>query len=163
MKNSKLYFHLAGLGFLISSWSCQTNSSKPVNEVSEPKTEVPAVSYPALGNQDLMKLYSQADHVDIIFYHLPISVNQDDEPSVKNTVLYVSPAQPLITKTCQPVGRLSWMDDGVIIREADVYAEEGCAYLLFMESNQPVAANAMSTEGLQFFTNIISQVAKQKK
>ena len=35
---------------------------------------------------------------------------------------------------------------------------DGCEYLLFMEDSKPVAANAMSQAGIQFFKNIISQV-----
>jgi hypothetical protein len=147
----------------VTTLSCQkAKTTETVESPAAPAVPPPPV-YPALGNQDISQLYSQADKVDIIFYELPISVNQEDPNSVKSTVLYVSPAAPNITATCKPLGRLSWMHQGKIIREADVYCATGCEYLLFMEGNTPVAANAMGPEGVSFFKNILSQVEKLKK
>ena len=138
--------------------------SEVKTETSEPVAATPAPpKYPALGNEAIGTLYSQADKVDIIFYDLPISVNQDNPASVKNTVLYVSPAAPNITGNCKPLGRLTWMQQGTILREADVYCDTGCEYLLFMQDNKPLAANAMGPAGVAFFKNIISQVEKQKQ
>ena len=149
-------------GFLLSiGLACKPEVK---TETSEPAAAVPAApTYPALGNEAIGLLYGQADKVDIIFYNLPISVNQEDPSSVKNTVLFVSPATPNITGNCKPLGRLSWMQQGTIIREADVYCDTGCEYLLFMQDNKPFAANAMGPAGVAFFKNIISQVDQIKK
>ena len=103
--------------------SCKSEAK---TETSEPVAATPAPpTYPALGNEAIATLYSQADKVDIIFYDLPISVNQEDPASVKNTVLYVSPAAPNITAIVKPLGRLTWMQQGNIIREADIYCDTG--------------------------------------
>lgn len=134
---------------------------KPAKEEAETEEEAPQeinISYPAYGNEYISKLYAETDKVDIIFYDLPISVNQDDAGSAKNTVLYISPTNPKVTVDCKPIARLSWIGDGRIIKEADVYVDTGCEYLLFMEDNAPVAANAMAQSGVAFFRNIISQV-----
>ena len=150
------------IGFwAISGWACQ---AKKNTETVEAETTAPAIpSYPALGNEEVSRIYSQADHVDIIFYDLPISVSQDDPASVKNTALYVSPASPNITNQCKPIARLSWMAQGTIMREADVHVDTGCVYLLFYENSKPVAANAMQQAGVDFFQNIIRQVEQQKQ
>jgi hypothetical protein len=150
------------IGFwAITSWSCQPKKNA---ETAETETAAPNMpSYPALGNEEVSRIYSQSDHVDIIFYNLPISVSQDDPASVKNTALYVSPASPIITSQCKPIARLSWMAQGTIIREADVHVEAGCQYLLFFENSKPVAANAMQQAGVDFFQNIIRQVEQQKQ
>jgi hypothetical protein len=156
---------LSGIfGFMmITAWSCKPSDTTDTTQ-KEPVVETPSRPiYPALGNQAIAELYSRADKVDIIFYNLPISVNQEDPKSVKNTALYVSPAAPNITADCKPLGRLSWMSEGVIIREADIYCEPGCEYLLFIEDNKPLAANAMVQAGVDFFKNIMSQVDKVKK
>ncbi len=141
--------------------SCQEKKNTDTPETTIETPEIPA--YPSLGNEALSKLYAETEKVDIIFYNLPISVNQDDAPSAKNTALYVSPASPNITKVCQPIARLTWVSNGTIAREADVYCEPGCQYFLFMENNQPVAANAMIQGGIDFFNNITSQVTKPKE
>ncbi len=161
MKKNTLLAGIAGF-LMIIAWSCQPSDTNKTQ--TEPVAEAPSKPiYPALGNQAIAELYSKADKVDIIFYDLPISVNQEDPKSVKNTALYVSPAAPNITADCKPIGRLSWMSNGSIIREADVYCAPGCEYLLFIEDNKPLAANAMVQAGVDFFKNIMSQVDKVKK
>jgi|GEM_PF-851599 len=120
-------------------------------------------SLPFLSSQDVNTLYSQAEKADIIFYQLPISVSQDDPGSAKNSVLYIVPASPNITSQCEPVGRLSWNSNGVIVREADFYIGEGCNHFVFIENGKPVYKNAMSPEGVQFFQTIMSQVKPPDK
>lgn len=146
---------------LFIAGSCQSKKTPEIPEVPAPVFE--NASYPPLGNAELNRLYANAEKVDIIFYNLPVSINQDDAPSAKNTALYVSPTSPTITKNCQPLGRLTWVSKGAILKEADLYCEEGCRYFLFMENNKPTAANAMVPAGIDFFNGIISQVSPPKK
>jgi hypothetical protein len=116
-----------------------------------------------LSATDVNTLLNTADKVDMIFYNHPISVTQEDAPSVRNTVMYILPTPPSVSVKCPPLGRLAWISAGTIVREADVFLGNGCNYLLFMENNQPVAANALANEGVQFFTNIISQVNQKQQ
>ena len=147
---------------LITIEACQPK--KNTDAAAEPAPPAPAVpAYPALGNREISQLYASADKIDIIFYNLPISVNQEDIASVRNTVLYISPVGSVMNAGCQPLGRLSWMSKGVIMQEADVYCDTGCNYLIFMKDNKPFAANAMELAGVEFFKNIISQVEKAKQ
>lgn len=143
--------------------SCQPKKAEETTPTEAQEVVAAPPAYPPLGNAAITTLFGEADHVDIIFYNLPISVNQNDPASVKNTVMYITPASPQITAQCKPLGRLSWMKEGAILREADIYVGTGCDYLMFIENNQPVAANAMAPEGVQFFNNIISQVQKMKQ
>lgn len=121
----------------------------------------PAMAH--LSADDVTALLGKADKVDMIFYNHPISVTQEDAPSVRNTVMYIMPSPPSVTAKCPPLGRLAWMAEGVIIREADVFLGNGCNYLLFIENNQAVAANALANEGVQFFTTVISQVNQKQQ
>ena len=136
-------------------------------KTEEAKVETPekanVISYPALGNEILSKLYADAETVDIIFFNLPISVNQDDAASAKNSALYVSPAPVDINPNCKSLARISWMKEGTIIKEADVYLDSLCRYFIFMENNKPVAANVMHESGAQFFNSVISQVEARQK
>lgn len=154
-----VYFFISLIVGIASS--CQGKKDSDTNETSIAIPEIP--TYPAFGNEELSRLFAETEKVDIIFYNLPISVNQDEASSAKSTVLYVSPASPNITKVCQPIGRLTWIANGAIIKEADIYFETGCQYFVFMENNLPVAANAMVQSGIDFFNNIISQVTKPKE
>lgn len=131
------------------------SEAKQSNSVTSP--------YPSLSNEEITKLYSIAEKVDMIFYNLPMSVNQDDAASAKNTVLYISPAPAIIANNCKPLGRLSWISQGAIVQEADIYVNTGCQYMIFMKNNQPVAANAMSESGVDFFNQIMNQAQSQRK
>ena len=138
-------------------------SSKGDQVEEKPKASTTTSPYPPLKNEEITKLFEITDKVDIIFYDLPMSVNQDDAKSAKNTVLYISPAPAIISNPCKPLGRLSWISEGIIVKEADIYAGTGCQYLLFIQDNKPVAANAMSETGMQFFTNVLNQVQQKMK
>ena len=157
----KINLLLAGL-FLLANLTSGCNSKKE-SESSANDNKSSAATFPFVSSQDVNTLYSQAEQVDIIFYKLPISVNQDDPASAKNTVLYVAPAAPIITRTCEPVGRLSWISGGKIIKEADFYIGEGCNHFVFMENGQAVYKNAMDPAGVQFFQTIMSQVKPPDK
>jgi len=151
---------LAGL-ILLANLTSSCNNKK--ESVASDDNKSSAATLPFVSSQDVNTLYSQAEQVDIIFYDLPISVNQDDAASAKNTVLYVTPAGPVISNTCKPVGRLSWISGGKIIKEADFYIGEGCNHFVFMENGQAVYKNAMDPAGVQFFQTIMSQVKPPDK
>jgi hypothetical protein len=142
-------------------FSCSPSSKTDKPDAKSPDSS--ASPYPQLSNQEIVQLYSIAEKVDIIFYNLPMSVNQDDAASAKNTVLYISPAPAIMSHPCKPLGRLSWLSQGIIVREADIYADTGCQYLIFMKDNHPVAANALSESGIQFFNQVLNKVQQQQK
>jgi len=146
---------------LLFLYSCSPSSKDNKPEVKSPA--LPTSPYPPLGNEELTKLYSIAEKVDMIFYNLPMSVNQEDAASAKNTVLYISPAPAIMSNPCKPLGRLSWISQGIIVKEADIYVDTGCQYMIFMKDNQPVAANAMSESGVQFFNQILRKVQQRQR
>jgi hypothetical protein len=144
-----------------STWSCQ--SKKDSDTQTTAPSENPA--YPQLSREELTRLFNTATQVDIIFFNHPVSVNQDNPASVRNTVKYISPDAPAnpVSSRCKALGRMSWQADGEIIYEADVYIEEGCMYLLFMRDNKPIAAHALAREGFEFFNTILNQVNQVKQ
>lgn len=157
------------LGILLLTMLTSSCNGKKGNEPLSTENQststgsVKTESLPYLSSKDVNSLYSIAEQVDIIFYKLPISVSQDDAASAKNTVLYISPAAPKITSECGPIGRLSWISDGKIVREADFYIGEGCNHFVFIENGKPVYKNAMGIEGVQYFQTIMSQVPPPDK
>ncbi len=148
----RILFILFITGFI----SCK-NQNSPVD--SSGKEETPALK--SLSNQELTALYAATEKVDMIFYDLPISVNQEDAPSAKNSVLYVSPSAAVMNPACKPAGRLTFVSQGAIYKEADFYFGQGCNYFVFMEKNQPVAVNAMAESGTEFFKRLIDQVQEK--
>lgn len=152
-----------GIVFLICALlisSCG-HPAKDVKQEEKPKA-VNTSPYPSMSNQEITNLHSITEKVDMIFYDLPMSINQDDAKSAKNTALYISPAPAIMNSPCKALGRLSWISKGVIVKEADIYVDAGCQYFIFMQDNKPVAANAMAESGVEFFNQIISQAAQQR-
>jgi len=162
MKIPSLLFSIVMWVAVLSACKDQKDNTS-TKDTSNTVSTSRAPSLPFLQSSEVNKLYSMAESVDIIFYKLPISVNQDDPTSAKNTALYVVPASPNISSTCEPVGRLSWITNGKIFREADFYIGEGCNHFVFMENGQPAYVNAMAPEGVQFFQTVMSQVRPPDK
>ncbi len=160
MMKSKPLAALTFILFIFSISSCG-HSSKEGKEEEKPLA-ANSSPYPPISNAEITNLFSITDKVDMIFYNLPMSINQDDAKSAKNTALYVSPAPALMNAPCKALGRLSWISKGVIVKEADIYSDTGCQYFIFMTDNKPVAANAMSESGVVFFNQILSQAAQQR-
>jgi hypothetical protein len=160
MMKSKQTLPLAFILCTVFIISC-TQPAKDVNEEKK-ATAASASLYPSMTNEEITNLYSITDKVDMIFYNLPMSINQDDARSAKNTALYISPAPALMNNPCKALGRLSWISKGAIVKEADIFCDTGCQYFIFMTDNKPVAANAMSESGVVFFNQILSQAAQQR-
>ncbi|MBK9981666.1 MAG: hypothetical protein IPP15_04455 [Saprospiraceae bacterium] len=160
MMKSKQVTAVTFILFILCISSCR-QSPKEGKEEEKPKT-VTTSPYPSMSNEEITNLFSITDKVDMIFYNLPMSINQDDAKSAKNTVLYISPAPALMNAPCKALGRLSWISKGAIVKEADIYCDQGCQYFIFMTDNKPVASNAMSESGVVFFNQILSQAAQQR-
>ena len=108
-----------------------------------------------------LRLLAECDYVDIIFFDNPVSMSQNDDAGIQNTLSFVSKQVATHIPECQPLGRISYMIQGEIIAEGDFYCSEGCTYILFMEDNKPKYANVLSPSGIQFFRNILLQIQKQ--
>lgn len=156
----KAIYQLLFFGYILSIlFACKGKLESSTAE----KYINPLDTLPFFNNLEIAKLYALADKVDVIFYNLPASVSQDDPESAKNTVLYIMPAKPTNRGKCGALGRLSWLSEGKIIREADFFVGDSCHYLLFMKDGIPQYANQMGKPGIEFFTTIINQVKKTKE
>ena len=152
MKITSLFF-----GVILLFIACKQDASKPSDEPNTPpQSKLAALPY--LTNMDIQGLLAKTETVDMIFFHLPISVSQDDAASARNSVMDSSPATPAVADTCRAAGRMSWMSQGVILKEADFYLGQGCYQFVFIEDNKAAYRNAMSSEAIQFFETILKQV-----
>ena len=107
------------------------------------------------------ELLESCDFVDIIFYHSPASMNQSDPRSIQRAMGFIATETAEIDEMCSPLGRISYMTNGEITAEGDIYLSEKCQYIIFMVDNEPTYANAMSPEGIQFFQTILQSIQDQ--
>jgi len=137
-------------------FSCKGNAgqSDQAGATSQP-------ALPSLSREDIADLHTRTEKTDVVFFNLPVSVSQDDAASAKFTVTYIAPVPPPAGAQCPAVARLSWISGGAIIQEANIHIDDTCAYLVFMENEQPVASNAMEKNGQDFFRSIMQQAKQQ--
>lgn len=129
----------------------------------DPKTNIPAQPGAAshLTNDDILNLSNSADYVDILFYHMNISVSQNDPPSIRQSVYFLTANGKPANMQCAPIGRISYLSKGKIIREADIHLSPGCNYFTIIENKASVGTVLMSPEGVKFIQTLIDSYKPQ--
>ena len=153
--------------FALSLCSCK-NENVEVKSEEKVNTEAPATDQPALTTLSLptldaeifKKIAQSCDYVDYIFYNLPISISQDNRQAILSNINFIS-REPITSypATCKSMGRKSFMSDGEILLEADVYLnkEQGCYFYVFLKDGKPAYANKIANDGINFYFNVFSQ------
>lgn len=131
--------------------------AKPVvakQEVSYKNTEpLPRPDVPMM-----QKLWDECDYTDYIFHNLPFSMSQDEQPSIRANINYMSTeVNEWIPSNCKPMARQMFHIKGEIVVEADVYFSDDCKFYVFVEKEKPYASLKMSESGIQFFETSIKQ------
>lgn len=135
---------------LVFILSCQ---SKSTTAKSDPGTE--AQGY--LSQQQINAIINQSDFVDIIFYHMDISVSQSDLASVQQTALFLSSKPKPASMNCPSMGRLTLQSKGKIIQEADIhFAPKTCGYFTLIVDKKPVGTCLIADNGLKFLESIVA-------
>lgn len=129
-------------------------------DAATPATTPPAFepgALPPLPVEQADELVKSCDAVDVIFYHLGISMNMTDPPSIYRALRFIGAENPKLPPSCQPAGRFFYLSDGENILEADFYLSNGCLYFVFMEQGKPAYGNIMTDEGVLYFNNVLRQ------
>lgn len=146
----KFFYCWLCLGLLIS---CNSGPAKP---------ETTSETNGYLSLQQIMALSEQADFVDFLFYHMDVSVSQNDKASISQTVDFFDSKPRTATMNCPAIGRISFQSGGKIIREADIhFLGTGCGYFTIIENKKPVGTNLISETGLKFFETLITNYKPQ--
>lgn len=144
--------------YIIHIWCALAALAACSNSNSKSDTATGLESFP---EAVYVRLLAECDNVDIIFYDSPVSMNQTDNAGIQSTLTFIARQSATLNSDCKPLGRITYLINGEIIAEGDFYCSEGCTYMIFMEDNKPKYANALSTNGIQFFRNILLQIQKQ--
>lgn len=158
---------LMAIALLMVMGACQ-NDASPGSTAQNQKTtrdsaeQLPAGEqlHPSVPLDTLMMLFQQCDYVDYVFYYTNFSVNQSNKGDIQQSLRYISEKPASIRKACKPQGRIFFQVEGENRLEADFYFQPGCTYYVFLEDNQPVYANELTPEGVNFYNNIFSATTK---
>ena len=157
----KVILILVVMGMMISCNGDQKKSKTPTATVANQEPSVNPDDYfnlPSLPQAEMKRLFDEATYVDYIFYTLPFSISQDNKASIHANLNMISPEKMNgISKSCKPIGREFFHIEGEIVYEADLYFSDGCFGYIFLKDEKPVYANKLSSEGGQFYSNLIKQ------
>lgn len=158
-----MFFHGLLLGCLVLA-GCQSADQKAANDDPPPvqNGEPAAGSTPgSISVEEMKRLYDSCDYVDVIFYSSSLSMSQNNQAGIRQTILFVSPQPATTNPQCSPVGRISFMIQGNIETEADIYMGQGCNYFAFLRDGNIYAVNQMTPRGLQLFTEFLKSDSSQ--
>lgn len=136
-------------------------ATPPESDGATATTAQEATAFPSIPIERLKYLYDNATYLDATFYSMPISINQNTLPQIRNTMGTISPAALELRSFCQPIGRIWFQVDGKNVEEADIYYADGCLGYVWMENGQPTYGNRMTEQGVAFYQNIFTSVKTQ--
>ena len=142
-------------------YSCK-NDQKNASENKKAEEQINYQAYPPLPVERRQALIKYCDAIDIIYYNLPISMNQDDPQSVLRNIYFTMDVGLKVNPDCKALGHIIYLSKGDVLEEADIYFSEGCKFYMFMEDAKPAYANMMSKLGDTFFSNVLMQVKGKK-
>lgn len=163
MKNIKLLLPLFCL-LLVSNCGDTSNVDAASADETAPSTEVQnntptqMPEYPSISIDRLEHLWNNATYMDVVFYQLPVSLNQSDNAQIRSTIAGVGEKPPVINPNCQSIGRIFFQVGGENVEQAEIYFNEGCTYYVWLEDDQPAYANEMTDAAINFYNNIFQQV-----
>ncbi|MEM6395979.1 MAG: hypothetical protein AAF741_06500 [Bacteroidota bacterium] len=133
------------------------NPANIANGVEQP-TQQSSSPYPSIPMDRLEYLWNNSNYMDVVFYQLPVSLNQSSQDQVRSTLMGVGQEVPYIDPTCQSVGRIFFQVAGENKETAEIYFQDGCTFYLWLDDGKPAFANLMTEAGVNFYNNIIQQV-----
>lgn len=145
---------------MVLAVSCKNDTNQTAS-TSKEKTETSLLE--PLPMEDLKRLSDKCTGVDYIFHELPISISQDDAPSIKaNLNLFTINKVNNALHGCKSIAREFFQVEGNVEYEAEIYIGNGCAYHVWMDGDTPIYANHLSQEGIKFYSNILKSTQSLK-
>ncbi len=142
------YLLLLSLALLVS---CQGNKKDDNNG----QTSKSGSKYSTLPNDQYSDLFKKVTNIDFIAYTTNLSMSFDEPNSVRTVLQYISKEATTIPDHCEKTVRVTFIADGAILSEADVYAYDGCSAFVFYKDGSPAYANQIDPLGVEFFQRYI--------
>lgn len=149
MKNILLF------GVLLVFLGCSSEPGSSGNSSSGPKVTPEGKKYSSLPNDQYTALFKHVTNIDFIAYTANLSMSFDDPNSVRTILQYISKEATILPDHCEKTVRVTFISDGNIYKEADVYAYDGCSAFVFYENGMATYANMIDPLGVEFFQRYI--------
>jgi hypothetical protein len=118
----------------------------------------PASNFSTLPVETLRTLVAECDYIDLIVYNPSFSMSQSEAASIQATLQQIGEGAPAHNPANQPFGRIFYQSKGETLLEADVYLGQTGSYFIFYQDKKQAFANVMTTQGVNFYLNIINRL-----
>ncbi len=156
------YFYPILCFLLFSFIACEpsassTTSTTTSTAVPTPKAAPTGTPLPSMSQEEMMYLFNNCDYIDYVFYSTNFSISQNTQESIRSMLNMISPTTATLNPNCKAIGRVFYQVKGENYAEADLYFQEGCTYLVFLEKNKPIAGHILTDQGVAYFNNIFQR------
>jgi hypothetical protein len=149
------------LFILFSLGSCKNSGNRADDKDPGQNQVSQAPEIPGATPELIQKLLDECTGIDYIFDNWPISMSQDEDPSIDQNILFIDLKRPVgqIPPHCRKEGRKFLKMGAEEAFMVDFYFGEGCNFYVFRDKkNMPLYANYMTSAGVNFYQNIFNQV-----
>ena len=126
-------------------------------------TEGGAQKLPQLPPAVLKRLWDSCTLIDYTFYALPFSMSIEEKEAVQQAMRHIGSGKVPEKTDCKPFARIFYQIKGTVVMQADMFFANTCTYCVYYFHGKPLFANAISTEGIQFFNTIIENQKRPHK
>lgn len=138
---------------------------------NEPKTTAPALpaqqsapTYPLLPASRAKAIIEACDYIDLVMYQMSFSINISDPNNARGLAASVMSNTPPPHTDCRDgFGTMTFLRQGELIAEAEVFFQQGCTYLLFKENGQRAYTCAIPPRGIEFFNGLVQQQQRARQ
>ncbi|MBK7874112.1 MAG: hypothetical protein IPJ74_27420 [Saprospiraceae bacterium] len=147
---------------ILSLFACKQESKNTASTApTAPAVQLTTLSYPPLPADIATVIGTKGDHIDVLFYSMPISISRDGNPDVQQMLSHVSSEAPKQVAPCQAIGRIFFQAQGETLAEADLFLDENCNYYLFYVDGKPTYANFLTPDGVKLYENLTGPYRKR--
>jgi len=143
--------------------ACQNESNSGNAGGSGGQTQNNGIGLPSLPAEKYSDMFRQVTNIDLIAYTTNLSMSFDEAKSVRSILQYISKEATTLPAACEKTARITFISDGGIYMEADVYAYDGCSAFVFFENGAQTYANMIDPLGVEFFQRFIPKEGPEQE
>jgi hypothetical protein len=84
-----------------------------------------------------------------------VSMNFENPQAVQYVLSFVGDEKGMVVNNCPPQGHVTFISNGGIMNEADIYYNNGCNAMVWMKDQKPIYNSKIASEGIDFFKNFL--------
>ncbi|MCC6753037.1 MAG: hypothetical protein IT266_03525 [Saprospiraceae bacterium] len=158
-----MFYRLSFLLYLLLAFSTGCKNEK-TSKGAKPAVSGKAIELDLMDADNISSLRSEGTSVDLISLKKDVNVSMSfDNPQAFSIIMsFITSDKGVLTTSCLPDAHLIVQKNGDILREMDLYYQNGCNAMVFLDAEgKKIAANSISNEGVDFFNNFLKTKSSQ--